>query len=141
MQITTARIYDSLDSGTARYRVLVDRVWPRGIAKNEARLDDWWKDIAPSTELRKWFGHDPQKWAAFYQYYWAELQACDVLVRQYLSNVDKANLLLLFGAKDTQHNNARVLKDYLETILREEGDDTPIECASPTCFGDFDSSS
>jgi len=115
--ITTRRIYDDPgdDSG---HRVLVDRVWPRGISKEEADLDDWYKDLAPSAELRKWFGHDPKLWAAFKQKYRKELK--DDGKRGQLEELAgmarSEGLVLLFGAKDTEHNQAVVLREILEEM-------------------------
>lgn len=97
-------------------RVLVDRVWPRGKKKEQLKLEDWFKELAPSTELRKWFGHDPDKWADFHKRYTAELNehreqvtaAFDPLLEQH----PKA-ITLVYGARDTEHNQALVLQDYL----------------------------
>ena len=85
------------------YRILVDRVWPRGISKDKAQLDLWAKAIAPTTELRKWFNHDPEKFPEFQQRYQAQLAQGDVV--------------LLYGAKDQQDNQAQVLLAYLQTKL------------------------
>lgn len=106
------RIYaePAKDDGT---RVLVDRLWPRGVSKPAARLDLWLKDIAPSAELRTWFGHDPQKFAAFAQAYRAELDhnpAVDTL----RAAAKQLTVTLLYAAKDNQINHAVILKDYLE---------------------------
>lgn len=112
MSFKPVRIYDH-DIPTGK-RVLVDRVWPRGISKEKAALADWAKDIAPSTELRKWFGHDPAKFAEFSTRYKAELDA-NPATPAFVQSVKEASepVLLLFGAKDTEHNNAVVLADYL----------------------------
>lgn len=94
-------------------RILVDRLWPRGVSKSKAALDDWMKDIAPSTELRQWFGHDPARWAEFQRRYKAEL-------RQHGEQLDRIRALartqtvtLIYGARDQAHNEAVVLKDVL----------------------------
>jgi len=117
--IKTRRICDDPgdDSG---HRVLVDRVWPRGISKKEADLDDWYKDLAPSTELRKWFGHDPQRWAAFKQKYRKELKDDDKRrqLEELAGMARSKGLVLLFGAKDTEHNQAVVLREMLEEMFR-----------------------
>ncbi len=107
------RIYDqpSADDGT---RVLVDRLWPRGLTKDKARVDDWMKDIAPSGDLRKWFGHDPGKWEEFRKRYRDELRAKTELVQKLKSGSKKGTVTLLFSAKDEQHNNAAVLKEVIE---------------------------
>ncbi|WP_125703968.1 DUF488 domain-containing protein [Lacticaseibacillus daqingensis] len=101
------------------YRMLVDRVWPRGISKVNAALDDWAKAIAPSTELRKWFGHDEAKAEEFVSRYVAELDA-NPATPDFLKQVQaitEGPVLLLFGAKDEAHNNATVLADYLKEKL------------------------
>jgi uncharacterized protein YeaO (DUF488 family) len=96
-------------------RARVDRMWPRGMTKEAAAIDSWMRDIAPSTELRKWFGHDPQKWEQFCARYARELDAkADEIAR--LRAQSRTHLVtLLYGAKDTVHNNAVALKRYLET--------------------------
>lgn len=115
MTIRLKRMYDQAadDDG---HRVLVDALWPRGVAKSDAGLDDWCKDLAPSKALRQWFGHDRERWEQFCADYRRELAQCDA---DTLANLrDKAEsdtgLTLLFAAKDTECNNAVVLKQYLE---------------------------
>ena len=112
-KISCKRVYDPVEKADG-YRVLVDRAWPRGIKKEDLALDDWRKELAPSTELRKWFGHDPQRWAGFYQRYHAELRDCDEAVQALLKACDGQPLTLLYAARDTRHNNAVALKMYLE---------------------------
>jgi uncharacterized protein YeaO (DUF488 family) len=107
------RIYDSAAKGDGA-RVLVDRVWPRGVSKKDARLDEWLKDVAPSTELRKWFGHDADKWAEFKRRYRAELKQRPDKIAKLHGMAEKGDLTLLYGAKDEDHNQAVVLRDYLE---------------------------
>jgi uncharacterized protein YeaO (DUF488 family) len=111
--ISVKRAYDPpADSdGT---RVLVDRVWPRGKSRETLKLDRWLKDVAPSTDLRKWFGHDPGKWDAFRDRYFRELDAQDEPVASLRKMAKEGDLTLVFGAKDAQHNNAVALKEYLE---------------------------
>lgn len=95
------------------YRVLVDRLWPRGLEKEAAALDEWAKDLAPSVSLRKWFGHDPYLWIPFQKQYRAELarnKSVDVFLEQHQ---DKKAITLIYGAKDTEHNHAIVLQQYL----------------------------
>lgn len=94
-------------------RVLVDRVWPRGVKKEELELDDWLKDLAPSTRLRKWFGHDPEKWDEFRRRYFRELDAQPDAVATLLERGAKGKVTLVYGAKDSAHNQAVALKDYL----------------------------
>lgn len=118
MTIIPVRIYSH--EQPEGFRLLVDRVWPRGISKVNARLDDWAKTIAPSTELRKWFGHDPEKFPEFQQRYTAELDAnpdTPALLDLVKAQAAKQPVLLLFGAKDEAHNNAVVLTAYLKEKL------------------------
>lgn len=111
--IKVKRIYESYDKKDG-YRVLVDRLWPRGISKEKAHLDLWLKEIAPSTELRKWFGHDPKKWNEFEKRYKKELDDKKELITQIkeLENEHK-QVTLLYGARDTEHNEAVVLLKVL----------------------------
>ena len=95
-------------------RVLVDRVWPRGVSKKELRLDDWLKDLAPSAGLRKWFGHDPAKWGAFKGRYFRELDKRPEAVERLVGRSREGTLTLVFGAKDIHYNNAVALKEYVE---------------------------
>jgi|SRR5690554_1257158 len=115
MKIKIKRVYDevSKDDGT---RILVDRIWPRGIKKDELKIDDWLKDIAPSTELRKWFAHDPDKWESFQKKYYSELKKKKPLLKELLKK-SKKNLTLLYSAKDTERNQAVVIKKFLEKEL------------------------
>lgn len=112
--LSLKRVYDvpSSDDG---FRILTDRLWPRGLTKEKAKVDVWAKDVAPSGELRKWFAHDPEKWPEFKKRYLAELRANKDAVdamREHIAGHDKATLL--FGAKDTEHNQAVVLRDFLK---------------------------
>lgn len=113
MNIQVKRIYEPVESSDG-FRVLVDRLWPRGVSKQRADLDLWLKDIAPSTELRKWFGHDPEKWTEFERKYKEELKNNQQAVDE-LSQIIKAHQIvtLLYGAKDQTHNEALVLKQFL----------------------------
>ncbi|WP_298272976.1 DUF488 domain-containing protein [Geobacter sp.] len=106
------RIYDppAPEDGT---RILVDRLWPRGIARDEARIDEWLKEIAPSDELRKWFGHDPERWEEFRERYRRELEAKGELLDHLRALAGKGAVTLLFAARDGEHNNAVVLKEML----------------------------
>jgi uncharacterized protein YeaO (DUF488 family) len=96
------------------YRILVDRLWPRGLSKEKASIDLWLKDIAPSGGLRKWFGHDPEKWAEFRKRYLKELAAKEELLEIIREKSNKGKVTLVFGAADVEHNNAVVLKEHLE---------------------------
>lgn len=106
------RIYDE-PAGDDGRRVLVDRVWPRGLSKDKAKLDDWLKDITPSDSLRKWFGHDPDKWEAFRERYAKELDEKPELVERLRAMAAEGRVTLLFAAKDTERNNAIALRDHL----------------------------
>jgi uncharacterized protein YeaO (DUF488 family) len=101
------------------YRVLVDRVWPRGRTKESLALDEWARDLAPSTELRKWFGHDPEKWETFQQRYRRELQEDEAqhLMHQLIANAHGKPIMLVYGAKDEEHNQAVVLCEVITRLL------------------------
>jgi uncharacterized protein YeaO (DUF488 family) len=112
-QVRLKRAYDA-PAKSDGCRVLVDRLWPRGVSKDELRLDDWLKEVAPSTGLRKWFGHDPAKWGAFKDRYFRELDEQSEAVARLLARGREGTLTLVFGAKDVHHNDAVALKEYLE---------------------------
>ena len=97
--------------------MLVDRIWPRGLSKEAAKLDAWIKDIAPSAELRKWFGHEPSRWASFKRRYFRELDEREEALEQLLEGCTARTLTLLFAAKDPAHNNAVALKEYLDARI------------------------
>jgi DNA-3-methyladenine glycosylase len=111
-KIEVKRIYEPPTESDG-YRVLVDRLWPRGVSKEKADLDEWLKDIGPSTELRKWFNHDPERYAEFATRYRAELHGSDALARLRAICAAHTVVTLLFGARDTEHNEAVVLKDVV----------------------------
>lgn len=96
------------------FRVLVDRLWPRGIEKEAAMLHEWAKDLAPSVRLRKWFGHDPDLWIEFQKKYTAELKRNESVDAFIEEHQDKKVITLVYGARDTEHNHALVLQQYLE---------------------------
>ncbi len=106
------RAYEPAEPGDGR-RVLVDRLWPRGVSKAEARIDDWLKDVAPSTALRKWFGHKPERWTAFRERYREELKA-NPAVETLRQIIAEGHTTLVYGAKDTEHNQAVALAEYLQ---------------------------
>jgi uncharacterized protein YeaO (DUF488 family) len=112
VSIRLKRVYDKPPKADGR-RVLVDRIWPRAMKKKEARIDEWLKEIAPSTRLRKWFGHDPARWKEFKKRYSAELDDQRKRVEELAETAKKRRITLLFGAKDTEHNNAVALKEYI----------------------------
>ena len=113
--IKMKRVYDK-DERTDGRRILVDRLWPRGIKKEDAKIDDWIKDIAPSDSLRKWFGHDPEKWKEFKKKYFDELKNKKELLKEIIDK-SKTNLTLIYAAKDSEHNNAAALKEYINKNL------------------------
>lgn len=106
------RAYDPAEPGDG-YRVLVDRLWPRGVSKERARLDEWARELAPSTELRTWFGHDPERFAEFERRYRAELAAHDEKLDELRRRAREGTLTLVYGARDEEHNDAVVLAELL----------------------------
>ena len=118
MSIHIKRAYDDASKSDG-YRVLVDRIWPRGVSKEEARVDLWLKEIAPSTELRKWFGHDPDKWSEFKKKFKDEIHDNKSAWDQ-LKDVVKehSTVTLIYAAKDEQHNNAVVLAELLKKAAK-----------------------
>ncbi|NLX19921.1 MAG: DUF488 domain-containing protein [Desulfobulbus sp.] len=112
--ITTKRVYEPIDKSKG-VRVLVDRVWPRGISKEKLQAEHWLKDVAPSSELRKWFNHDPKRWEEFKHRYWEELQNKPELISFLLALTEEQGLVLLYSARDTEHNQAVALQEYLLT--------------------------
>lgn len=113
MNIQIKRVYEQpADSDGSR--ILVDRLWPRGLTKEKANVDLWLKDIAPSTELRKWFGHDPDKWKRFRGRYETELRHNKDLIEVLRKRAREATITLLYGARDEKHNEALVLKQFLD---------------------------
>lgn len=112
MQVQLKRVYDSPAPDDGR-RILVDRLWPRGLSKEAAAIDLWLREISPSDELRKWFGHDPKLWEEFKIRYAAELDANTDALGALRAELKKGTTTLLFSAKDAAHNNAVALKLYL----------------------------
>ena len=116
MSIQVKRVYDS-PASTDGFRVLADRLWPRGISKSTARIDLWIRDLSPSNELRKWYGHDPDKWPGFKRRYFEELKLNDYTFSELAALVSKRRVTLLFGSKELRLNNAYALKEALEARL------------------------
>ncbi len=110
MSIRIKRVYEQPGHEDGK-RILVDRLWPRGLTKEKASVDLWLKDIAPSTELRKWFAHDPSKWTEFKQRYLHELKANSEAVQVLKDELKKGQVTLVYGAKDEEHNDALVLQE------------------------------
>lgn len=116
--IQPKRSYEAPDSKDG-VRYLVDRIWPRGIKKEDLKVDEWLIEIAPSDDLRKWFGHDPDKWKEFQERYFAELDDKPETWEPVLEVARKGKVTLLFSAKDEEHNNAVALNVYLEKQLNQ----------------------
>lgn len=112
MKINIKRAYEKPSTADGK-RILVDRLWPRGLTKEKAAIDMWLKDIGPSTELRKWFGHDPEKWEEFQKRYRQELKKNKEQVSLLSKLIRKGAVTLIYGARDEEHNEALVLKDWL----------------------------
>jgi uncharacterized protein YeaO (DUF488 family) len=106
------RVYDPETSDDGK-RVLIDRLWPRGIKKEELRVDEWLKEVAPSNELRRWFAHDPAKWGEFKKRYHRELNEKAPLVEALSRQAKQGTLTLLYSAKDEEHNNAVALRELI----------------------------
>ena len=113
MDVRLKRAYDPASTSDG-YRVLIDRLWPRGVTREKARLDEWARELAPSAELRSWFGHDPSRFAEFSRRYNAELVAQRRKLRELRRRAREGRVTLVYGARDTEHNDAVVLA----TVLR-----------------------
>jgi uncharacterized protein YeaO (DUF488 family) len=114
------RVYESKEAGDG-VRILVDRLWPRGLRSAEAGIDEWMKDVAPSDELRKWFAHDPEKWPEFKRKYTKELADPQkaALLKRIAKSAASGNVTLVYAAKDTEHNNARVLEELISKAAKD----------------------
>jgi len=121
MKLKIKRVYEKpeKEDGT---RILVDRLWPRGLTKEKAAIDLWLKEVAPSTALRKWFSHDPPKWPAFKQKYRREIKENKDQVAILKEQLMKGAVTLVYGAKDEEHNEALVLKEWLQPKPSESSD-------------------
>lgn len=117
MAVQIKRVYEPAAAADG-YRVLIDRIWPRGVSKEDARLDEWARELAPSTELRRWFGHEPDKFAGFRRRYRAELAGQAEKVRELRRRGRGDTVTLVYSARDTEHNDAVVLAE----LLRSTGD-------------------
>ena len=120
MSIAVKRVYEPA-AKTDGYRVLIDRLWPRGLKKDDVLLDQWAKELAPSTALRQWFGHEPARWDGFRHRYATELDALAEHWRPLAERAARHVVTLLYGARDEEHNNAVALKAYLDNWLRTHG--------------------
>ncbi|WP_290649561.1 DUF488 domain-containing protein [Aquisalimonas sp.] len=134
MDIRLKRIHDPADPEDGM-RMLVDRLWPRGVRKADAGVDVWMRELAPSSELRRWFGHAPVRWRGFRQSYRSELAAVPEALDRVLTLARQQPVTLLFAARDRDHNQAVVLR---EVLLERAADGPRGQPASPTCYaGDF----
>jgi uncharacterized protein YeaO (DUF488 family) len=116
MPVQIKRVYEPASS-TDGYRVLIDRLWPRGVSRDSAKLDEWMKELAPSTELRQWFGHDPGRFEEFRRRYIEELREGRPLLTALRRRARDATLTLVYSAHDTEHNDAVVLAQVLRSGL------------------------
>jgi len=114
------RVYEPPTHGDGQ-RILIDRLWPRGLKKENGRIDEWIKEIGPSTELRKWFNHDPKKWEEFKKRFFKELQKNQETVDGVIVRAKKGTVTLLFGSREERHNNAVALKEYIEARMSAPG--------------------
>jgi len=119
LRIKIERIYDNPRGNNNSFRILVDRLWPRGLSKDKVKFDLWQKDIAPSNSLRKWFGHDKKKWEEFKRRYSKELDKNSDLANTIINKAKDGSITLLYGAKEEKFNNAVALKEYLEEKTKE----------------------
>jgi uncharacterized protein YeaO (DUF488 family) len=117
VRIQTKRVYDKPARSDGR-RILIDRLWPRGLSKAVAKIDFWARSVAPSTKLRRWYGHEPKKWREFQRRYFAELDANPAGLAELRSQLGIGATTLLFGSKETRLNNASALSEYLEKHVR-----------------------
>ncbi len=116
MPIFLKRAYEKPSAEDGK-RILVERLWPRGLKKEEAKIDEWLKDVAPSTELRKWYSHDPAKWSDFKKRYWKELEAKKDVVLILAKEAKEGKVTFVFGSKEEKLNNANALKEYIEKYI------------------------
>jgi uncharacterized protein YeaO (DUF488 family) len=112
IDVRTKRAYDPAEPGDG-YRVLIDRLWPRGVSRERAHLDEWARDLAPSTDLRKWFGHDPERFGEFRKRYRGELREHADQIEELRRRAEKGPVTLVYGARDEQHNDAVVLAEVV----------------------------
>lgn len=120
MSVRAKRAYEPPEDGDG-YRVLVDRLWPRGVSRDDARIDEWSKDVAPTTDLRKWFGHDADRFDAFRERYRAELDGSEALEHLRALVREHPVVTLVYGAKDGEHNQAVVLAEALQRPTAADG--------------------
>lgn len=114
MPILLKRAYEAPIVGDGK-RILVERLWPRGLKKEGAKIDEWLKDIGPSAELRKWYSHDPAKWFEFKRRYWSELENQKEIIDRLKKESEEGKVTFLFGSTEEKLNSATALKEYIET--------------------------
>jgi uncharacterized protein YeaO (DUF488 family) len=117
------RAYDKPDSADGK-RILIDRLWPRGVTKVEAGIDEWLKELSPSTELRKWFSHDPQKWEEFRKKYIKELAVPEkeAILAGIARTAQHSDVTLIYSAKDTEHSDVKVLEELITKMMKKVQD-------------------
>jgi uncharacterized protein YeaO (DUF488 family) len=120
MDVRVKRAYEPVSPGDG-YRVLIDRLWPRGVSREQAQLDEWDKDLSPSTELREWFGHDPERFEEFRRRYIEELRARRPRIAELRRHARTGRLTLVHSARDTEHNDAVVLAEVVRRGLPSQG--------------------
>ncbi len=118
MEIRIKRVYENPDDEDG-CRILVDRLWPRGISKEKAKIDFWPKDLAPSDELRHWYDHDPEKWSEFKSRYFEELNENQDLAKELMDRISRQRVAFVYGAKEERLNNAVALREYLRSHVVE----------------------
>lgn len=118
IEIQVKRVYEDPEETDGR-RILVDRLWARGLSREKAKVDVWVKEIVPSTELRRWYAHDPNKWAEFKSRYFAELEANPGQVEEILGEIQAGIVTFLYSSKEEQLNNAVALKEYMESMIHD----------------------
>ncbi len=116
MAIKLKRIYEE-PAVSDGIRILVERLWPRGLSKEKAKIDLWLKEVAPSTELRKWFNHDPEKWGEFKKRYYGELQDNEPVIKDVLDQ-HKETITFVYASKEEIYNNAVALKEYVDELFK-----------------------
>ena len=115
MPVYTKRVYE-LSGSEPGYRILIDRIWPRGVKRDDLKLDEWLKEISPSNDLRKWYGHDVARWLEFKQRYKQELVNCTEALKRIRKLSEETVVLLLYSAKDKRHNQAVILKEMIDEV-------------------------
>ncbi len=117
--IQVKRVYEHPSRQDGK-RILVDRLWPRGLKREETQIDEWMKDLGPSTELRKWFGHDPSKWSGFKKKFFQELNGRQEAIERLARLAGRSKITLLYGSKEERFNNAVALQEYLADRLKQQ---------------------